>query len=103
MVTSEFIAYKPISIGLSAWLTMSWNFIWDRKYAFWNAHNHSFIGQYFGFVLICSIPVLTNYFVTLHLSNENAISISAIAGAGVGSAVGIVFNFFMTKIFVFKK
>jgi dolichol-phosphate mannosyltransferase len=47
MVTSEFIAYKPISIGLSAWLTMSWNFIWDRKYAFWNSHNHSFIGQYF--------------------------------------------------------
>ncbi len=102
MLTSELFTSKPISIAIAAWLTMSWNFIWDRKYAFWNSHNKSIAMQYCGFVLICSIPVLTNYFVTLYMSEENAIQLAALTGAAVGSAIGIVFNFMMTRLFVFR-
>ncbi|MBT4529852.1 MAG: glycosyltransferase family 2 protein [Phycisphaerae bacterium] len=102
-VTSKMFASDAISVGIAAWLAMTWNFIWDRRYAFWNSHNRSIICQYFGFVVICAIPLLANYFITLHFAKSNSIPMAALFGAGIGSAIGIVFNFLMTRLLVFGK
>ncbi len=104
IVTSQIFSTNAVSIGLAAWLAMSWNFIWDRKYAFWNSQNRSIVKQYLGFILICTFPLLCNYFITLYLASENYnIPLAALYGASIGSAIGIVFNFLMTRFFVFEK
>jgi len=103
MLTAQFIATDQIAIAIAALLTMTWNFFWDRKYAFWNSHHQPIFTQYIRFVAICSIPVLVNYFTTLSLAKSESISFAALIGTSVGSAVGIVFNFLMSRLLVFRK
>ncbi len=103
MATNALIPSTPLAIGLAVWLTMTWNFVWDRKYAFWSAREQTIFLQYIGFVLVCSIGVLVNFFITLSLSKSESIPLAGLIGVSIGSAVGIVFNFLMTRFFVFRK
>ena len=103
MLTTQLIDSAPLAIGLAILLTMSWNFIWDRKFAFWNSRQQSIISQYIGFVLVCSVGVLANFFITLSFSESETIPLAGLIGVSVGSAIGILFNFFMSRLLVFRK
>ncbi len=103
IATNAILSSTPLAIGLAVWLTMTWNFVWDRKYAFWSAREQSIFTQYIGFVLVCSVGVLVNFFITLSLSKSESIPLSGLIGVSIGSAFGIVFNFIMTRFFVFRK
>ncbi len=100
-LTTQIIASKQLAIITAIWLTMTWNFYWDRRLAFWNARSRPLFMQYLGFVVVCAIPVIVNFYLTNSLSEENAIQYAGLIGVVVGSAVGIVFNFLMSKFFVF--
>ena len=102
-LTTQLISSKPLAIITAIWLTMTWNFYWDRRLAFWNARNRPIVIQYLGFVAVCAIPVIVNFYLTNSLSEENAIQYAGFIGVVVGSAVGIIFNFLMSKFFVFGK
>jgi len=103
MGATRIISTTPIAIALAIWLTMSWNFYWDRRFAFWDSHHQSFLRQYFGFVCVCTIGALVNFFITLYLSESESVPLAGAIGATIGAAVGLAFNFFMSRIFVFSK
>ena len=99
---TPFFAETWQGIALSVWIAMTWNFFWDRKYAFWYARTNIVV-QYFGFILICSVGATANFFITKSLAESNAIAYSGLIGVIVGSAIGIIFNFLVTRLFVFRK
>ncbi len=89
-------------IAASVWVAMTWNFFWDRKYAFWYARRN-IAAQYIGFILVCSVGAAANFYITNSLAASNAITYSGFVGVVVGSAIGIVFNFLVSRLLVFKK
>jgi len=89
-------------IGAAVWVAMTWNFLWDRKYAFWYSRSN-IIAQYLGFVAVCSVGAFTNFYITNLLADSNAITYSGFIGVIMGSVIGIVFNFLVTRLLVFRK
>ncbi len=103
MATTSFITSEWVAIPLAIWIAMTWNFLWDRKVAFWDAQIKPMYIQYIGFVLICSVGATANYFITLWASKSQAVPLAALFGGLVGAAIGLVFNFLMNRLFVFGK
>ncbi len=101
LITPLFEA-KWQGIGVAVWVAMTWNFLWDRKYAFWYSRNN-FFAQYLGFLLVCSVGALANFYITKSLAESNAITYSGFVGVIVGSAIGIAFNFLLARLLVFRK
>jgi dolichol-phosphate mannosyltransferase len=89
-------------IAISVWIAMTWNFFWDRKYAFWYARSNIF-AQYIGFIIVCSVGVAANFYITKTLAESNTITYSGLIGVVVGSAIGIIFNYFVSRLLVFRK
>lgn len=89
-------------IGAAVWVAMTWNFLWDRKYAFWYSRSN-IVAQYLGFVAVCSVGAFANFYITNLLAASNAITYSGFIGVVVGSVIGIVFNFLVTRLLVFRK
>jgi len=102
-VTDVLLTNPSVAIGLAVWIAMTWNFIWDRKYAFWYARGHSLVVQYFGFVAVCSVGALANFYITRSFAETNAILYSGLIGVVVGSAIGIAFNFLVTRLLIFRR
>ena len=84
-------------------IAMTWNFIWDRKWAFWDAHRKPIIIQYLGFVLICSVGAIPNALITNWMAKSQVVPLAALFGGLVGAAIGIIFNFLMNRLLVFRK
>ena len=83
-------------------LTMTWNFTWDRRLAFWDARG-SIARQYLGFVAICAIPLVVTYFVTWSFSETTVLPLAGLLGSVIGSAFGLVFNWAGNRWFVFRR
>ena len=92
-----------LAIVLSVWIAMTWNFIWDRKYAFWFARQKNIVLQYFGFVVICSVGAFANFYITLSLSKSETMAIAGLVGATLGAAIGLAFNYFVNRILIFRR
>ena len=103
LVTTRLIATSWQAIALAVWIAMTWNFAWDRKYAFWFSKHKNVLLQYLGFVCICSVGAIANFYITLSLSKSESIPLAGLAGAFLGSAIGIAFNYFVNRKFVFKR
>lgn len=103
LATTRFIATSWQAIALAVWIAMTWNFIWDRKFAFWFAKRNNILLQYFGFLCICSVGAIANFYITLSLSKSESIPLAGLAGAFIGSAIGISFNYFVNRLLVFKR
>jgi len=103
MATTSLIDTPWRAIAAAVWIAMTWNFIWDRKYAFWYARHKSFIMHYLGFVCVCSVGAVANFNITLLLSKSEAIPIAGLVGVCLGSTIGIVFNYFVNRLLVFRK
>ncbi|MDP7008313.1 MAG: glycosyltransferase family 2 protein [Phycisphaerales bacterium] len=103
MLTTALITPAWLAICLAIWIAMTWNFFWDRKYAFWNAKNRSIASQYIGFLLVCSGGAVANYLITSWIVGQShGVPLAAFVGGLSGSLIGILFNFFFNKLFVFR-
>ena len=96
------LALMVTPLVIAIWIAMTWNFFWDRKYAFWNSRKNSIVSQYFGFVLVCSAGAVANYFITSwFVENAHSIPLAGLVGGLSASVIGIVFNYVFNKAFVF--
>jgi putative flippase GtrA len=85
-------------------LTMIWNFIFDRWLAFWYARHQAIWRQLLGFLAVCTVPVIVNFFVTRWLLDDQVVTPAAGAiGALVASAVGVLFNWLVARSLVFRR
>ena len=92
-------------IVLAIGLTMCFNFVLDRKLAFWWAPSGQAGRQFLGFVLVCSIPVIANFFVTRYFAvdDDMATPLAGVIGAAVASALSLFFNWGCSRFFVFNR
>lgn len=92
-------------IVISILLTMCWNFTLDRKLAFWWSNEGKAAVQLLGFIAICAVPVLVNFWVTRTFAVEDqmATPLAGVIGAAIGSALGILFNWGASRFFVFNR
>jgi dolichol-phosphate mannosyltransferase len=102
-VTASVFDTRWLAIVLAIWIAMSWNFIWDRRFAFWYARKRSIFSHYIGFVMVCSVGALVNFYVTNSFQESNAIVVAGFWGVLFGSTIGIIFNYFVSRLLVFKK
>jgi len=104
MLTTSILKPSWLAITLAIWIAMTWNFVWDRKYAFWDARGKSILAQYIGFILVCSVGAVANYFITSWIVGQShAVPLAALVGGLAGSAIGIVFNYLFNRALVFQK
>lgn len=103
LATTQWIVTPWQAIALAVWIAMTWNFFWDRKYAFWYSRTDSILVQYVGFVSVCSVGAIANFYITLSLSESEAIPLAGLAGVCLGSTIGIVFNYFVNRLIVFRR
>jgi len=98
------LALMVMPLIVSIWTAITWNFFWDRKYAFWYARSTTIFSQYLGFVLICSVGAVANYFITSwFVENAHSIPLAGFVGGLSASVIGIAFNFVFNKVLVFRK
>ena len=83
-------------------LTMTWNFVWDRRLAFWDARG-SIISQYAGFMAVCAVPLLVVYAVTWLFSDVTVLPVAGVIGSAIGSAFGLVFNWCGNRWLIFRR
>ena len=93
---------KSVRIVIAIALSMTWNFFWDRRLAFWDATG-GIVRQYLGFVAVCTVPVLVNFFVTLYFSDRLVLPTAGLIGSVIGSAFGLVFNWCGNRWLVFRR
>lgn len=95
---------EDLQIIIAIAVTMVWNFVFDRWLAFWYARRQSIVRQFVGFLAVCSVPVLVNFFITRWLiGDEFATPAAGAVGALVGSAAGVIFNWVVTRAVVFRE
>ncbi|MEE2908240.1 MAG: glycosyltransferase family 2 protein [Planctomycetota bacterium] len=96
---------KEWVIVIAILLTMCFNFVLDRKLAFWWAPRKQVLGQFLGFLAICSIPVIINFWVTSHFAvkDDMATPLAGVIGASVGSILGVVFNWTISRLLIFSR
>ncbi|MDP6890377.1 MAG: glycosyltransferase family 2 protein [Phycisphaerales bacterium] len=94
---------EDLQIIIAIAIAMVWNFIFDRWLAFWYARRRSIVRQFVGFLAVCSIPVIVNFFVTRWLIDDQFVTPAAgVVGALVGSTAGVIFNWVVVRAFVFR-
>jgi len=103
ILTTSFITPFWIANIVAILIAMTWNFLWDRRFAFWDAHKRPFLIQYIGFVLICSVGAIPNALITNWIAATETVPLAALLGGLVGATVGIIFNFLMNRMLVFRK
>jgi len=95
---------EDLQIIIAILLTMGWNFVLDRWLAFWYARREAVLRQLVGFIAVCSIPVLVNFFVTRWLIGDDMVTpLAGALGALAGSVAGVVFNWFVVRALVFRR
>ncbi|MDP6602389.1 MAG: glycosyltransferase family 2 protein [Phycisphaerales bacterium] len=103
MVTSSVIPTRWLAIGIAVLVAMTWNFIFDRLWAFWYARRRNIALEYFGFVAICTVGAGVNGGMTLWLSSTISLPVAGLIGAAIGSAVGLIVNFILSRLLVFRR
>ena len=91
-----------LQIIMAVLMTMTWNFYWDRRLAFWDSRSQSIWAQYAGFVSVCAVPVLLTFFLTWSFSASTDLPLAGLIGTTFGSAAGLIFNWFGNRFLIFK-
>ncbi len=96
---------EDVRIVVAIALTMIWNFAFDRWFAFWYDRRTAVLRQFVGFVAVCSVPVLVNFFLTRWLLGEGELvtPIAGVLGALAGSIAGLLFNWVVARAVVFSR
>ncbi len=82
-------------------LSMSFNFVLNRRFSFGESRRDSWIRQYLGFMAACSIGALINYSVTLFLIGSR-LALRPQFAALFGIAAATAFNFLASRYLVFR-
>ncbi len=89
---------EDVRIIIAIFLTMVWNFLFDRWLAFWYHQRRGIVRQFLIFMAICSVPVVVNFFVTRWLLGGAMVTPAAAAiGAVAGSVAGVIFNWLLVR------
>jgi dolichol-phosphate mannosyltransferase len=89
------------AVALAIWISMTSNFMLNRRFSFSFARHGSWWGQYLRFVAASSVGAVVNYALTVLLLNHFA-HLPAQAAALVGIAVGTGINFAASRYLVFR-
>lgn len=91
--------------GIAIWIAMTWNFFCNRRLTF--SHSRGLPGilrQYWQFVVACSLGAVINWLVSVALPNRFVFfNNHKLAAAVVGILAGLVFNFIMSRHWVFRR
>lgn len=102
-LTALVAAHVPIraAVALAIWISMSSNFVLNRRFSFSFARRGSWWGQYLRFVAASSVGALVNYTLTMLLLNHLP-HLAPQAAALFGIAVGTGINFVASRYLVFR-
>lgn len=103
LVTLNLLLRWPLGVNeavvAAILVSMSWNFLMNRRFTFSYARRESLVGQFAKFAAACSAGALVNYLVTTHLwSAASHTEWAAIAGI----LSGTLFNFTASRYLVFR-
>ena len=106
---SVFAAHKAgvalvIGRGLAIWVAMTWNFFFNRRLTFSHTRGGgNVLGQYWKFVVACSMGAVVNWFISVLLPAKAAFfDAHKLTAAVVGIMVGTLFNFTLSQQWVFR-
>ena len=103
-----FWALAPLlALGLARALAiavaMTWNFLLNRRYTFTDARHEPFLKQYLLFCASCLVGALVNWTVSVSLCRGSVwFGEHPVAAAVAGVGVGFIFNFILSRNFVFQ-
>src|SRR5579862_2673171 len=89
------------AVALAIWVSMTSNFVLNRRFSFSFARHGAWWGQYLRFVAVSSVGALVNYALTLLLLNHFAhlpVQVAALVGIAVGTGI----NFAASRYLVFR-
>jgi len=94
----------PFARAIAIWLAMTWNFPLNRRLTFSYSRKGNLLTQYFRFVLSCSGGAVISWSIAVALTRwvpafEQHVYLAAI----VGIVVGTVFNFVLSRFWVFRR
>lgn len=103
VLTGLMAVHVPIraAVALAIGVSMTTNFVLNRRFSFSFARRGAWWGQYLRFVAASSVGALVNYALTLLLLNRFP-PLPAQAAALVGIAVGTGINFVASRYLVFR-
>jgi dolichol-phosphate mannosyltransferase len=90
-----------LAVALAIFISMSFNFVLNRRFSFSFARHRSWLSQYIRFVGVSSIAAVANYCLTLFVLNLMP-SWWPQAAALIGIAVATGINFVASRYLVFK-
>jgi dolichol-phosphate mannosyltransferase len=85
-------------------VAMTWNFFLNRWITFSTSRSRSLLGQYGRFVASCGVGAIINWSVSVGLLRVvPQFPLNTIACAAAGIAAGMLFNFTLSRYWVFRK
>lgn len=93
-----------VARGLAIWVAMTWNFGWNRRYTFAGTAPAPLLPQYLTYCLSCCLGAVVNWSVSLLLVQLHPwFREHPVAAALPGVAAGLVFNYSLCALFVFRR
>jgi dolichol-phosphate mannosyltransferase len=93
-----------LSRALAIWLAMTWNFCLNRRLTFSYSRRGSILSQYTKFIASCAIGAVISWSIAVLLPYRYSFfSRHLLIAAIIGIIAGTLFNFFLSRYWVFKK
>jgi len=93
-----------LSRGLAIWLAMTWNFWLNRRLTFSYSRPDSVLKQYPRFLASCGTGAFISWSIAVLLPQKvTMFSNHLLLAATIGIAVGTLFNFLLSRYWVFKR
>jgi dolichol-phosphate mannosyltransferase len=90
--------------GMAIWIAMTWNFYFNRRLTYSHTRGSKVWPQYWRFVGACSVGALINWVISCYLPSKAAFfQAHLLAAAVVGILGGLLFNFTMSHLWVFRR
>ena len=94
----------PLAVALAILGAMTWNFLLNRVVSFWYARDRQVLGQFAGYVLVCSVGGVVNWLVTQWaIDHYERIPMAAFVGTVAGVLAGTAFNYLGSRYLVFRR
>lgn len=93
-----------LSRALAIWLAMTWNFWFNRRLTFSYSRRGSILSQYSKFIASCATGAVISWSISVLLPYRyNFFNQHLLLAAILGIVAGTLFNFFLSRYWVFKK
>lgn len=93
----------PVARAVAIWMAMTWNFCWNRRWTFVEAHTGGVLRQYVLFCSACLIGALLSWGTCVGLwALVPLFSEHPVLAAAIGVVVGVAFNYVSSCRIVFR-